>query len=99
DSIGRLSAEDHAHMKQQLNISTPNRPGPSGDPTAPNAANSDEAKVNNYSLPDPLVLENGKPVKTPQVWWEKRRPEIVEDFNTEIYGHVPNNIPSVAWKV
>src|SRR5690606_29396789 len=99
DSIANLSAIDHAQMKEQLGISIPNRPGPSGDPSAPNAANSDESKVNNYTLPDPLLLKNGKRVKTSKDWWEKRRPEIVEDFNTEIYGRLPENIPSVSWKL
>ena len=99
DSIAHLSAIDHAQMKQQLGISIPNRPGPSGDPSAPNAANSDESRVNSYTLPDPLMLKSGKRVKTPQDWWEKRRPEIVEDFDNEIYGRLPKNIPSVSWQV
>ena len=99
DSIANLTAVDHAQMKQQLGISRENRPGPSGDPSAPNAANSDESKVNSYTLPDPLLLNSGKRVKTPQDWWEKRRPEIVEDFDNEIYGRLPENIPSVSWKL
>ena len=33
------------------------------------------------------------------MWWEKRRPEIVEDFDREIYGRVPANLPSVNWVV
>ena len=39
--------------------------------------NYDEAKVGTYTLPDPLVLANGKPVKDAKTWNEKRRPEIV----------------------
>ncbi|MCW5912675.1 MAG: acetylxylan esterase [Cyclobacteriaceae bacterium] len=99
DSLARLSAQDHEHMRGQLGITTPNRPGPSGNPQAPNAANRHEEKVNTYTLPDPLVLKNGKPVKTAKDWWEKRRPEIVEDFDREVYGRLPGNIPSVTWKV
>lgn len=99
DSIAKLSAIDHAQMRQQLGISVPNRPGPSGDPTAPNAANSDESKTNTYSLPDPLLLKNGDQVKSPQVWWEKRRTEIVADFDEEVYGRLPESIPVVRWKV
>jgi hypothetical protein len=86
-------------MEQQLGITIPNRPGPSGNPNAENAANSDETHVNEYTLPDPLVLKNGKPVKTSDDWWKKRRPEIVEDFESEIYGGLPENIPTVTWKV
>jgi len=99
DSIARLSSADHAEMKKQLGITIANRPGPSGNPDAPNAANRDEAKVNQYTLPDPLKLKNGKQVKTSQEWWDKRRPEIVEDFDREMYGRLPKNIPLVAWKV
>jgi len=99
DSINQLNAEDHAFMKKQIGISVPNRPGPSGDPTAPNAANSDESKVNNYTLPDPLQLKNGDLIKSPEDWWNKRRPEIVADFESEIYGRLPENIPGVTWEV
>ncbi|WP_462221496.1 glucuronyl esterase domain-containing protein [Ferruginibacter sp.] len=90
---------DYENMLVQLNI-TSTRPGPSGNPSAPNAANSDEAKATQYtSLPDPLVLENGKKVTNAKTWWNKRRPEIAEDFNKEIYGRVPKNTPKVNWEV
>ena len=39
--------------------------------------NYDEALVGNYTLPDLLVLANGKPVRDAKTWNEKRRPEIV----------------------
>ena len=79
--------QDHQQMMDQLHI-TSLRPGADGShPQAPNAANYDEAKANPYpNLPDPLVLKNGKKVKTAKVWWSKRRPEIVEDFDREVYG-------------
>ena len=32
-------------------------------------------------------------------WWKKRRPEIVELFDREIYGRVPQNMPRVTWNV
>ena len=60
----------------------------------------DESKANPYpNLPDPLVLKNGKKVKTAKVWWQQRRPEIVEFFDREIYGRVPKNLPKVKWEV
>jgi hypothetical protein len=75
------------------------RPGPSGNPQAPNAANTDEAKASPYtSLPDPLLFRNGTKVSTARQW-EKRRLEIMEDFSREVYGRVPANIPDVSWKV
>ena len=35
----------------------------------------------------------------PGTWWKKRRPEIVELFDREIYGRVPQNMPKVTWQV
>jgi lysophospholipase L1-like esterase len=91
--------QDHQNMMEQLGI-TALRPGPSGDPTKPNHANEDEALANPYpDLPDPLVLKNGRPVTTPAMWWHERRPEIVEDFEREVVGRVPAQVPAVTWKV
>ena len=81
ERIGRLSREDHQLMMKRLGI-TRLRPGPSGNPKAPNAANTDESKATPYtSLPDPLVFGNGTAVKTADQW-EKRRLEIFEAFVT-----------------
>src|SRR5690349_15204710 len=52
-------------------------------------SNYDEAKVGNYTLPDPLVLTNGRPVRDAATWTNIRRPEILKLYETEIYGHVP----------
>ena len=77
------------------------RPGANGrDPKAPDYASYDEAKANPYpKLPDPLVLKNGKPVKNAKTWWNKRRAEIVEDFDREIYGRTPKVTPKVNWEI
>lgn len=92
------TAQDHQRMMQLLGI-TSLRPGPSGNPQAPNAANSDEAHVPPYILPDPLVMANGRRVRDARAWWRTRRPEIVELFDREIYGRVPRNVPRVTWRV
>ena len=61
ERINKLSREDHQLMMQQLGI-TELRPGPSGNPEAPNAANTDESKATPYtSLPDPLMFSDGTP--------------------------------------
>lgn len=100
DSINKLTEKDYEQMLGQLGIQrSEKRPGPSGNPSDPNAANSAEDKVNTYVLPDPLVLKNGKKVSDAKTWWEKRRPEIVLDFETEMYGRLPKNIPAVKWEV
>jgi hypothetical protein len=75
------------------------RRGPDGDPKSPNAANFDESKVTPYTLPDPLTLNNGQKVTSAEMWWKQRRPEIVEDFDREIYGRVPKCTPNVDWEV
>lgn len=93
------TAEDHQHMMAQLGI-TKLRPGPSGNESAPNQANYDEAKANPFPiLPDALTLKNGTKVKTPAMWWKHRRPEIVEDFEREVLGRIPRGVPSVQWSV
>ena len=87
--------EDHRNMMAQLGIRKL-RPGPSGNENAPNHANYDEAMANPYpNLPDVLTLKNGKKVTTAQMWWKQRRPEIVEDFEREVFGRVPRNVPKV----
>lgn len=100
DSIWRLTQQDYKAMLALLHIDSL-RPGANGnDPKAPNAANYDESKANPYPvLPDPLVLKNGKKVTTADIWWKERRPEIVEDFDREIYGRMPANTPLVNWIV
>jgi hypothetical protein len=98
--IRRLTAEDHQRMMDLLGIKSL-RPGRNGmNPQAGNYANYDESKANPYpNLPDPLVLKNGQKVTTAQMWWNQRRPEIVEDFDREIYGRVPKDTPRVKWEV
>jgi hypothetical protein len=76
------------------------RPGPSGNENAPNHANYDESKANPYpNIPDPLTMNDGQNVTTPEMWWSKRRPEIVEMFSKYVYGRVPNDVPKVKWQV
>jgi hypothetical protein len=67
----------------------PPTPKPSPDVVAGISVNYDEAKVGTYSLPDPLQLNNGKPVRDAKTWYSKRRPEIVAMFETQQYGRAP----------
>ncbi len=98
-NIKKLTQLDYQNMLDQLHIDS-TRPGPSGDPQAPNAANSDESKAMTYkNLPNPLILNNGDPVTTAKMWWEQRRPEIVEYFDRDMYGRVPKDIPKVTWEL
>src|SRR5919109_973118 len=94
-----INEEDHQNMMDQLGIKAL-RPGPSGNEKDSNHANYDESKANPFpDLPDALTLKKGKKVTTAEMWWKQRRPEIVEDFEREVLGRVPNNVPSVTWNI
>jgi len=98
--VTMTAEQDHKRIMDLLHI-TSLRPGADGRNTqAPNAANYDEAKANPFpNLPDPLLLKNGKRVKDAKTWWAKRRAEIMEDFDREIYGRVPKVTPRVKWEL
>lgn len=92
--------EDHQRTMALLNI-TALRPGANGrDTTAANYANYDETQANPYPhLPEPLLTNARLKVTTAEMWWTVRRPEIVEFFDREIYGRVPEVTPPVHWEV
>lgn len=91
--------QDHQDMMDQLGI-TKLRPGKSSDAQAADPANYDEALANPYpELPEVLRLENGQPVTTAEQWWKQRRPQIVEAYEREVVGRIPENVPEVHWEV
>jgi hypothetical protein len=95
----RLTAEQDRQRLMELLHITSLRPGPSGDAKAPDAANVDESKVPPYALPDPLLFKNGKRVNDAEAWWKLRRPEIVEEFDREVFGRGPKTTPRVNWEL
>src|SRR4051812_18235678 len=87
------SQQDHDRQMQLLKIS-----GFPPGPDAYQAATYDEAKATPFpALPDPLVMNDGTKVTTP-AQWTKRRAEIKELFDREVYGRVPKNMPAVRWE-
>ncbi len=97
--VNWTAAEDHRNMMEQLGIRKL-RPGPSANERVPDHANYDESKANPFPiLPDPLTLKDGTKVTTAEMWWNQRRPEIVEDFEREVYGRIPGNVPGVTWTI
>jgi hypothetical protein len=88
------SQQDHDRQMQLLKIS-----GFPAGPDAYQAATYNEATANPYPvLPDPLVMNGGTKVTTP-AQWTKRRAEIKELFDREVYGRMPANTPTVTWEV
>jgi len=45
-----------------------------------------EEKIPPYTLPDPLKMNDGRRVVDSQMWLKERRSEILQTFQTEIYG-------------
>ena len=64
-----------------------------------NWSNYDLTQADIGPLPKVLVAKDGEPIKDAYAWWTKRRPEILADFETEIYGKIPANTPEVTWEV
>jgi hypothetical protein len=91
------------------------RPAPVPDAHSPKATNYDETKADVYArLPDPLVFNDGHKLaltegqklglKSGHSWfsvdaWDARRKEIKADFDHEILGRTPPNLPGVHWEV
>lgn len=87
-----LTAEqDHARLMKLLKL-TSLRSG-----VTPQTANADEAKANPYpDLPDPLKLDDGKPVDTSDAWWRQRRQEIADAVERQVYGAMMGGV-AVNW--
>jgi lysophospholipase L1-like esterase len=97
-AMRKATAEDHQQMMAQLGI-TALRPGPSGNESAPNHANYDSTLATPFtSLPDVLRMKDGRRVTNARMWPQRRR-EIIADFEREVYGRVPANVPKVTWSV
>lgn len=92
---GQQHFDDYSNMLRQLGVRAV-RPGPNPN----NATTFDEKLANPYaeSMPELLRFRNGKPVKTVHDW-KRRRLEIREDFEQEVYGRIPKHVPSVRWEV
>jgi len=85
--------DDYQNMLDQLGIKKvrPGRNPRNGDTSA-------EATANPWkdSLPDLMTFKDGTKV-TSADQWPKRRAEIVEDFEREVYGRIPKNVPRDTW--
>lgn len=87
--------DDHQNMMDQLGVKKL-RPGP--DPNNQTTFSEEGANIYSNSLPDALTMKNGTKVTKPEQW-PARRSEIQEDFEREVYGRIPANVPKVTWEV
>jgi hypothetical protein len=51
--------------------------------------NYDESKMPAYTLPDPLGLPNGNPIKSKEAWEKTGRPAVLKLFAENVYGVNP----------
>ena len=51
--------------------------------------NYEESNTGSYTLPNPLTLANGKPVRDAGTWKKTRRPEIIRLFEQNQFGRSP----------
>ena len=88
-----LTAVCTAIVLLPLLVFTQSPPPPSTPPppkeVAGIPANYDESQVGQYTLPDPLRLSNGKPVRDAKTWYAKRRPEIIRLYEENQFGRSP----------
>ena len=82
-SIFSASAQDSAVRMFSRN------PSHTPEIRKPFLINLNEADVPAYVLPDPLISDAGTPVTDAKIWWEQRRPEILDLFANEMYGRTP----------
>lgn len=92
------AAQDHQRIMDLLHI-TALRPAPTADQAKPNHANYDESKAAVFAnYPDPLILSDGSPVTSANLWWTERRPQIIEAFDSQVYGRAPAHTPKIHWE-
>ena len=91
----RLAQQDRQRIMDLLGIKSIPPGAQSSDP-----ATYDESKAEPFpALPHPLAMNDGRRIRTADLWWKLRRPEIAEDFEREVYGRTPRNTPRVHWEV
>jgi hypothetical protein len=85
--------DDYQYMLDQLGIKKMRKGRSAKD-------KDDEATANpsKESMPDLMTFKDGTKVKSAEQW-PKRRAEIAGDFEREVYGKIPANVPKVKWEV
>ncbi len=87
--------DDYQDMLTQLGITQMRR---GRDGRGPDTSDEATANPSPETMPALLVFQDGTPVTSAEQW-PRRRAEIVEEFEREVYGRVPDNVPGVTWEV
>jgi hypothetical protein len=87
--------DDYQNMLDQLGIVKVRRGRDGGAQDT-----SNEATANRFSdsMPDLMTFADGNRVTSAEQW-PRRRAEIVELFEREVYGRIPDNVPGIEWEV
>lgn len=97
--LAAAAQQDHRRLLDLLGIDALRPAADSRATAGPAAPNYDEARAALAGpLPDALRFNTGKPVRN-AVEWRKRRGELLEHFDREVYGRVPQGLPAVTWTV
>ena len=84
--IGTAQEQDDAiHPSQRLHYHT-----------APDSAHPLMQEQHRFTIPSPLILDNGTKVNTPEAWHRKRRPELVRHW-TRILGKLAPSKEDEKW--
>lgn len=87
--------DDYQNMLDQLGIKKMRK---GRDGKAKDTSSEATANPHKDTLPDLMTFKDGGKVTTADQW-PKRRAEIVEEFEREVYGRIPRNVPKVTWEV
>ena len=97
--LATAAQQDHRRLLDLLGIDALRPAADSRATSGPAAPNYDEARAALAApLPDALRFNTGKPVRN-AAEWRKRRGELLEHFDREVYGRVPRGLPAVTWTV
>ncbi|HEV7331956.1 MAG TPA: hypothetical protein VGN63_13050 [Flavisolibacter sp.] len=71
----------------------------SGATKAQSTENFDEAKAGSYTLPQLLVTEAGKKIRTAEEWETLQRPVLLRLFETHLYGKIGGRPKAMHYRV
>jgi hypothetical protein len=61
--------------------------------------NYDESKIPPYTLPELLISDNGKVIRSSKEWEQIQRPAILKKFNENVYGRIPGKPKNIHYKI